>query len=852
MDGVILMTSSVRQDGNNLFMMGLMRKISVYILGVLLVAVSCVNEQNFDVIPSAGDEVKFAAEMGESVATKTLYGADDPDAIMVKWVNGDKIKIFGTTCAVQEADYVVSVDGVNTPNVDDGKNIADGLTKTGEAGVQWGTADVSDFIAIYPSDKAEFKQNGTTVSVKSTIPSEQNYVFTPLEDNVPNRHWEGTNFSTDRNNPTMGDAIMYAYTSASKSDSTVPLAFNPLTTVLKFRFMGYEYGSELAEDETISVQSITVTAPEGYAISGDFNIDFSDAGEPSVYKAGNNTNSITLNTMLPDGLHLKMQKGDVVDFNVFTIPLEGYIGGSITRLENVEKKDAEGNTITDAEGKPIMVEKYTCDYPWTITIKTAGHGTFNYTTIPNHSGINELGEGQKLEVKPYALAPGEIHKIKVPQIVVEKDVVWDPKDWITKIPPPVYVSELSVPGAWYASDLENYQNSATLTALYNNGVRAFHIDCLMCPDDAEGNRLTGIEEKGPRKLICAGTQSASGLTLNYKQGRYVEDALNEIAGQIKSDEYVVVVLTIAEKPQTWTLDLGFVSQTLTIGSVDPDEVIPAITALIDSKGKGLNVFGYRDADIMKDEDGELLYENGKPVYKTLTKDTTVEDVLGSMIIKINTNTDELSSYTFPTSSLVSFASMAADTDYNNDDDNITNLPFNYFANYQTSPMIWGNDHTEANMLTYCYHQAQKTRIDDNNSATQQNPIPTLKDRKSAIDKIITISEELYKNSDHNIWFQMGIGGYNSANHQDKASVTAPLCDYLKEKIESKMKSNPSPVGIVLMNNCISNTDLINDIIEMNGKFYLNRRGNDVTTGGGTSAQELSTKAAAAYVGPDAF
>ena len=91
--------------------------------------------------------------------------------------------------------------------------------------------------------------------------------------------------------------------------------------------------------------------------------------------------------------------------------------------------------------------------------------------------------------------------------------------------------------------------------------------------------------------------------------------------------------------------------------------------------------------------------------------------------------------------------------------------------------------------------------------------------------------------------------------------------YLYGKIVSKMDTDPSPVGIVLMNNATSeetssatvdgtnytasSKDLVKAIIEMNGKFYLNRRGNDVVTGGGTTAQELDTKASA-YVGPDAF
>lgn len=826
-------------------MMGLMRKISVYIFGVLLVAVSCVNEQNIDVIPSAGDEVKFAAEMGESVATKTLYGADAPKAIMVKWVNGDKIKVFGTTCAVQEADYVVSVDGVNTPNVNDGKNIADGLTKTGEAGVQWGTADVSDFIAIYPSDKAVFAQNGNTV--KSTIPSEQNYVFTPLEDNVQNRHWEGTNFSTDRNNPTMGDAIMYAYTSANKSDLTVPLRFKPLTTVLKFRFMGYEYGSELAEDETISVQSITVTAPEGYAISGDFNISFSD-GDPDVETAGNNSNSITLNTMLPDGLYLKMQKGDVVDFNVFTIPLEGNIGGDITRLKDVEKKDAEGNTITDEQGKAIMVNKYTCEYPWTITIKTAGHGSFKYTTIPNHSDINKLAEGQKLEIEPYALAPGMIHKIKVPQMIVDKKVVWNPENWITQVPPPVYISELSVPGAWYCTN-SAYQNHTSLSDLYNAGIRAFHIDCRVTKTAGTYGWFSKFNSGDNAYLAVAGTESSStGVgSITLQQGVNVVDLVKQIVALAKQhqDEYVVIVLTIADQPKNDS------DQTI-MGSVAPSIVMPYIEAMLNNTDQISYVLNNQT----------MTTSISASLYRNISADTTIEDVLGekNVIVKVNSNTDQISSLATAPNTLISFASMASDSNYNTSNDEITNLSSDYFSKMNSAPLFVGKQDVK---LTYYYHQAQRTT----SNSTSISGVPTLDMRIDAIDDIIDKSSEVYKNSLHNSWFQMGIGGFvknrdglgASENHE---TVSEELNSHLYNRIVEKMDTDPSPVGLVLMNHStteatvdgkkkVVGNDLVKAIIEMNGKFYLNRRGNDVTTGGGTSGQELDTKAAA-YVGPDAF
>ena len=832
-------------------MMGLMRRISEYILGVLLVAVSCVNEQNFDVIPSAGDEVKFAAEMGEGVDTKTLYGADvnNPDGIMVKWVDGDKIRIFGTTCAVQEAVYVVSESGDNTPNKDaEGANIADALTKTGEAGVQWGDADESKFIAIYPADKAEFKQNETTISVKSTIPSEQNYVFTSVASENGGR-WEGTNFSADRKNPTMGDAIMYAYTSAKKSASEVPLAFNPLTTVLKFRFMGYEYGSDLVKGETIYVQSITITAPEEYAISGDFNIDFSDAGEPSVYKAGNNTNSITLSTMLPDGLYLPIKAGEVVDFNVFTIPLnEQKIGGNVTRENDVEEKDEDGNVIRK--------KRFSCEYPWTITINTQGHGSFTYTTIPIHADIDKIDEKETLQITAYDIEPGKIHKIKVPEMKVEKTVTWETDKWITQIPPPVYLSELSVPGAWYCTD-SNYQGEIGLgttengvdkglKSLYDAGVRAFNIDCRLTYEKCEYPYTDG---SGSLRLVCAGsdkTSGADGVSIGhtYNNGDLVKDKLSSLAKLVKVDEYIIVVLTVAEKPMTrsGTLRDDSGDRFHVYGTVDPAQVLPAI------------------ANVLNDQKADYY---SKLYKEKIHSGTTVGDALGHMIVKVNSNTTSFNSY-FDANAMISFASMAL-PDWSGDNEygvkNVDILKSGYYSAMNIDDIYWGTEHSEATDLKYYYHQAQRTTKTGNDDLI--DGVPSYDDRKAAIDNIIQESESIYRNAKHNVWFQMGIGGTRrSAGDTDAASkrdeVASTLNDYLLTRINAKMAKDPSPVGIVLMNFCkgsYKGPELINAIISMNGKFYLNRELEGVGTNGGTQgdtpAQQLNVNSNA-YVGPDAF
>ena len=70
-----------------------MKRNIAYILGVMLLAASCISEQGLDVNSTRKDEVKFVADMKNAV-TKTLYGADNATTIKVKWVDGDKIKEF--------------------------------------------------------------------------------------------------------------------------------------------------------------------------------------------------------------------------------------------------------------------------------------------------------------------------------------------------------------------------------------------------------------------------------------------------------------------------------------------------------------------------------------------------------------------------------------------------------------------------------------------------------------------------------------------------------------------------------------------------------------------------------------
>ena len=785
----------------------------------LLSAVSCLRG-DLDVTPTPGEEVQFGVTMSNGSQTKTLYGADNENAIKIKWVNGDRIMIFGTTCSDEcnTAEYSVAVAGTNLPNQDDATKQTGTISKVEKVGLRWGSAATSDFIGIYPSKGATFSQAGETVTATASISSTQNYVFNDAptqrtikvkdDDGVETTQtidvWEGTHYGSDIDRPSMENAIMYARTNNAASGSNVSLNFEPANTALRFRFMGFDRSITGTNADEIIIQSVTITAPAGCHIAGDFRINVPKTGNISAESMRNSTNknSVTIVTRKKNGSYLKLTNKQAAEFSVFMVPLSG-LSMSSTNL-------------------------------WTVSIQIQGRTQPSvYKLIPSNGG-------------KYDLEPCFIHKVKVPALKTLVDVEFKPDSWIEQIPGKVYLSELSVPGAWYAGDLATYQNGASLSELYNIGVRAFNIDCRMSPSSFDVDwRLN--KTYGPLQLVCAGTDKwdadpgwATILYNPYKAGTTVLKTLQTIASLIDPNkkEYVVVVLTICEKPLT-SSDTAYGGAT-----VDPAQVIPAINSLLSTYGESLKVFGYY----------------GDTKGKSITHDTTVEEANGTMIVKINSNTDALGSYTFPANSMVSFASMASDPDYNKSNDNITDLPTNYFSAMQNAPIYWGNN--QESSLTYYYHQAQRT-TQDNYSVSG---VPTLAKRKTAIDDIINKSYTIYTSGHHNGWFQMGIGGYiknTDSGSTSQDNVANSLNPYLYGKIMHKMDTDPSPVGVVLMNNATSTTknsatvdgvsysassqDLVRAIIEMNSKFYLNREeGGDV--GGGSISSE--TTIYDAFIGVD--
>lgn len=468
-----------------------MKRNIVYIIGVVCMMTSCVGGLFNNVTPPEGD-ITFTAELSNP-ETKTLYGTDKGGSFVVNWVHNDLITVFGDACtAVPQAEYrvaTVSVDnGIETPI--SGQNAASYLSKTGAAGVQWGSATESRFYAVYPSTNYEFANNtnGDGAQVRTTIRPVQNTKF--VFDNS-RKCWVGTPYVQNVNNPTMQDALMYAVTDEIvATEDDVNLTFKPWSTVLKFAFKGFDYTLVGAENLTVSVKKIILTAPNQY-IAGDLMLDIMKTGTATAtpiamldgYESNhNNSNTITI---IPD--YLPLSENESVEFCVYIIP---------------------HNNLALGTGQNDI---------WKITIETGDGMKYVFPLKPSGG---QVGNG-------VPLSAGQIHKASIPVLKIDKpgSLSGSQSNWMEKIPRNVYLSELSLPGSWYSTD-SKYSGTTSLDELYSNGIRAFHINCCLDQNNV---------------LKCSGDKGEVTEKTVYDQ----LVTLNRLAAQ-HPKEYITVVLSVAE------------------------------------------------------------------------------------------------------------------------------------------------------------------------------------------------------------------------------------------------------------------------------------------------------------------
>ena len=751
------------------------RNILIASFAALFLASSCSDVMEPDEIVKAnpGDEVVFGAALP---ATKTVYGEENANKFPIYWVNGDKVRVASPQCMSGRnvAEYEVAVDGAT-------QNYATSLTKTGDIGVQWGEAKTADFYSIYPasaSTKLEVSGEGVTTTLHvdatqfaSTTDKGTSYYAQPAE---------------------MGNVVMYAKTAGVGSGKTVELHYTPFSTVLEFEINAPS--EPVAGKQTeITIQSLTLTAPTGTTIAGDFGFTFptGESTTPSITPAATGgSNAITMHFL---------------DNNQYTTKLT--------------------TTKTTLKAKMCLMPISGNLAGWKIEVNTSA-GTFSKTLTETDK------DGKKTD-----LIAGQVHKIKLPTLsYASQEWIYSTANWITSLPDytKIYLSEISLPGAWYAGSSEAYQETNDIAKLWNAGVRAFAVETrttagnYIAQTTPDGIALSGSQDNSLRNYSAGtnslGTGSPSKAKVSHG-GTSIATIIKNIANQVKSDEYGVLVLSYADGGNSGhrPVDYGAWLQLL------------------------YNAYNGLDATV-----------KAKIYQGHVTANTTVNDVLGKLILKINVDANIAMSGSVDGTNFAYANNLPALFSYNPFLIQMEGADYTrpYYSNLSWSNWGDGTDYRTydlvaklsgisesdaANKFIWVFSSANRTQL---NSGTD-NTIPKYENRQAALKAMMEFSKKVYDRSNHNVWFYFNCGGTQATSStSDSPSPTtfaSTMNSWLLETI--KAKTDPSPLGIVMFNQCTGanatyhGADIIKAIIEMNSKFYLKHAG---TAGGSTGGDATPT------------
>lgn len=381
------------------------------------------------------------------------------------------------------------------------------------------------------------------------------------------------------------------------------------------------------------------------------------------------------------------------------------------------------------------------------------------------------------------LKPGKVHIL--PDLPPLKSEEWDAATWMRNLQRNVYLSEISIPGTWYSRHSKYQPESNSLTDQYNIGVRAFHLDTRWRASRPYlvGWRIEplGVVDDDNHTIYRDGTGATNADKFLSTDAPTFESCLEDITNCIQPDEYMVVICTFAQGSGNETYE-------------------------------GKNWIQYISEICGMDKFNDKVIE-----ASSLNANSTVADVLGRVIVIVNTYTETeiLGSRCF-----------------------FMNIPISqssdYFqgTNYNKVPLKYYNS-AESGITVYGTHAQQTAALGENGFTEDDGSIsyyvPTISERQTMAGHILDWSKENYSNKDnysHSIWMYLGMGGYiQQRGGDDYETVPTELNGFIAKRVESMYTSESYyPIGIVLMDNLAAanlptlNSDLAKSILEMNNMY----------------------------------
>lgn len=595
----------------------------------------------------------------------------------------------------------------------------------------------------------------------------------------------------------MKGGFLYAQTLDVNNGTTpVKLAYKPLATALRFKLQGPSSGqSAQAVESEVIISNIRIQAPTGTTIAGNFDVKFATAETDGTAATPEITNVATVD------------EDNGFDYVTIYSSYTGSEGGGYLTLKTHESITLNAFLIPRSN---LAISD-----DWKIIVTLSDGRTLT----------RSLG-GTATEGKNMTLAPGKIHVLPdLPELNIPTNSEYDPSNWMVNIPRNTYLSEISIPGSWNSLNPDAQGSNPSIATQYANGVRAFHLDTRWI-----GNRnpsigfidgyftygnvtcnALGIADSSTSYRVFSGATTNSdllGRVMNTNAPTFAS-TFSSVTNNVKDDEYMVVICTFAQ---------GSYSNPTT-------SWYQAISELCASNDK--------------------VYD-----AKQLTSKTVVGDVLGKVIVIICME-DAVSDMTelsdskclFTQAPLTLTQSMFSGATGTNDV-------------YQKDEMYFGTKTSSG--ITLYNTQAQICGNTSSTTTGDRGYAPSLSERQAAGNNILNWSMNNYQKSDYTSsnWIYLGIGGYIS-NGNDYSTVATSMNAWINGKV-TNMNARPSgtqtsyyPVGIVLMNQVSSYTDVVNNILQLNNKYqkaYNPDWTGDVTGGGGSqnSVNSLSENHQSAY------
>ena len=746
-----------------------MKKLMYSLFATALVVLSGCQDDVVEQKPSTpaqvGDEISFGSSLRD-VQTRTIYD-DEPtqaeDGSYYYRVRWEEGDQIAIYCP--QASNGTLVNYSVSPDANDPTR-SSRVTKvnTDESGLQWGESDVHRFYGFYPANRVIGTENGL---INGNVPVEQS----PEGWNVVTNNNGGTNFYGKTNTD---NAYMWAYGEFTKSTmggQDVPLTFHPWMTVLQIKIPGPKTG-------TMKISNVNIIATEGRqtAISGDFVCDMTPVEENGadgvpVYRpttTGKVDNSISISGWNSDvqGFVELDSPNDTMIVRAYLLPI-----------------DADEEKLPSARNLQIAVQTMN-GAPLTRTLGYSGHGE-------------------------NSIQPHKVNTVILPNLTETNQTNY----WMSSLDRNIYLSELSIPGSKFS---------------------------YLTPTNAGGNAAfqgVGIEQQfldGVRGFIVQvgadatynATRDGWGFNYTYTDatlpifcgnGDVLSDAISSIANALSTAEQ--------ELGQDRNLECAVVMITYTgENAVSADFTGAGYLHDINDVGGAEHVW----MDAIANELKKLGANDANRIYTDeITANTTLDDVKGKIILKVNTNSDAQNGYIVA-------------------DDNVPALFSRWNGAINTVHLRWGSPNTNSTRTPLKWMYQEATHV---GTGTEITPKAKL---DGAMDVFQNSIDEYTANTAHDTWFMNDCGGtfhgtvsgtngydgeYGNGDTNDDAPIAfarwfnPQITRYLQER-----DANAS-LGLVFFNFAdkqatgqdYGTDNLIQSIIDNNFKFNLRKEGSSTDT-----------------------